>query len=220
LRARTAARSVRFIPPKVRTQTIPSHFERRNNAAAACSSLVYKKFHNLQTYVGSFRPCRFIGGANPRSGKFTPSKWMGERFRTVIDGTYAVMQDDIIIGQGSGDRKLAYRPRARNIRPRAEVTASGVRTQRPPGLARSHHLLVLPRTGQPNYVLFENASIAAACESYIGMLGGVKPIGFTDGCSAGAAAHELGPAFGLWHEHQRLDRGGYITVLYDNIDKR
>lgn len=30
--------------------------------------------------------------------------------------------------------------------------------------------------------------------------------------------HELGHALGLRHEHQRPDRGGYIEVLWDNID--
>ena len=34
----------------------------------------------------------------------------------------------------------------------------------------------------------------------------------------GVATHEIGHALGLWHEHQRVDRGEHIDVLYENID--
>src|ERR1019366_1810198 len=170
----------------------------------------------------------------------------GREISYVIDGPYAVMQGDIILGKApeieswrSAHERGTAGPAPRSLH---QVFGSsgpqpwpggiiyyaidgGIANPQPilDGIAQwssRTQLQVLPRTGQPNFVLFENVTIAAACESYVGMLGGAQPIGFTNECTAGAVAHELGHAFGLWHEHQRLDRGGHLTVLYDNIDKR
>ena len=79
---------------------------------------------------------------------------------------------------------------------------------------------VLPRTTQANYVHMERVNIDAACNSYVGMIGGAQSLGVTNNCPTGSMIHELGHAFGLWHEQQRRDRNGSVTVLYDNIDKR
>ena len=79
---------------------------------------------------------------------------------------------------------------------------------------------ILPRTNEPNYVRFKKIVTDAACNSSVGMVGGEQSIGVTAGCSVGSAIHELGHAWGLLHEQVRADRGAYITVLYENIDKR
>jgi uncharacterized protein (TIGR03437 family) len=170
----------------------------------------------------------------------------GREISYVIDGPFAVMQGDIILGKASeieGWRIAQERgpasPAPRSLHQVFGSTGSqpwpggiiyyaidsGITNPQPilDGIAQWNSrtpLQVLPRTNQQNYVLFENVSIAAACESYIGMLGGAQTIGFTNECTGGAVAHELGHAFGLWHEHQRPDRGGNLTVLYNNIDKR
>lgn len=79
---------------------------------------------------------------------------------------------------------------------------------------------ILPRSSEPNYVTFRRITVDAACSSSVGMVGGQQFIGVTSSCSLGNAIHEIGHAFGLLHEQERADRDAYITVLYDNIDKR
>jgi hypothetical protein len=71
-----------------------------------------------------------------------------------------------------------------------------------------------PRTSQANYVHFRPAS---GCWSYVGMRGGKQEIGLAGGCGFGATVHEIGHAWGLWHEQSREDRNSKIKVLWQNI---
>jgi uncharacterized protein (TIGR03437 family) len=164
----------------------------------------------------------------------------------VIDGPYAVTEGDIIIGKADEIetfRASRERDKAGPSPQSLSQTFGATGPQLWPngiiyytidpsvtntqailaGIAQWNSLTplqVLPRTNQPDYVHFTAVSIDAACESYIGKIGGSQDIGVTSDCSAGSVAHELGHAFGLLHEQQRADRGGYVTVLYQNIDKR
>ena len=79
---------------------------------------------------------------------------------------------------------------------------------------------MMPRTNQANYIHFRNVSTDAACNSSVGMIGGEQFIGITPACTTGSVIHEIGHSWGLLHEQERADRGAYITVLYENIDKR
>ena len=56
------------------------------------------------------------------------------------------------------------------------------------------------------------------CSSFVGRRGGEQYLNISSSCSSvGNAAHELGHALGLWHEHSRPDRDMYIEVLTENI---
>ncbi len=53
--------------------------------------------------------------------------------------------------------------------------------------------------------------------SQIGCVGGRQDIGLSADSDFGIAAHEIGHAIGLIHEHQRFDRDLYVDVMYNNI---
>lgn len=53
--------------------------------------------------------------------------------------------------------------------------------------------------------------------SYLGCVGTGKQELFLSSMSAGVAAHEIGHAIGLIHEHQRYDRNNEIIIKIDNI---
>ncbi len=74
--------------------------------------------------------------------------------------------------------------------------------------------------GQANYVRFQRAGSTGACSSFIGMRGQEQIVSVPDDCPSGSLIHEIGHAFGLLHEQERIDRNTYITLLYPNIDKR
>ncbi|MEP0960308.1 MAG: Dot/Icm T4SS effector Zinc-dependent metalloprotease LegP [Roseobacter sp.] len=67
----------------------------------------------------------------------------------------------------------------------------------------------------PNYVYFTPSS---GCWSYVGMQGNKQDIGLATGCGFGATVHEIGHAFGLWHEQSREDRDNKIQVNWQNIE--
>lgn len=77
---------------------------------------------------------------------------------------------------------------------------------------------LVPRTSEPNYVQFVNAADAGRCSSYVGMARiGAQSLWVGGYCSTGNVIHEIGHAFGLWHEHTRNDRDSYVKILWENI---
>src|SRR5690606_22867143 len=68
----------------------------------------------------------------------------------------------------------------------------------------------------PNYVHIFRGD---GCWSYVGMRGGRQDLSLADGCGFGSAVHELGHAWGLWHEQSREDRDSYVTIHWENIQE-
>jgi len=66
----------------------------------------------------------------------------------------------------------------------------------------------------PNYVNFKSAN---GCWSYVGMQGNKQDIGLASGCGFGATVHEIGHAWGLWHEQSREDRDSHVRINWQNI---
>src|SRR5262249_40387114 len=75
-------------------------------------------------------------------------------------------------------------------------------------------LTFVPRTHETDYVTFTKGT---GCSSFVGKAGGQQFITLADDCSGGNAIHEIGHAFGLWHEQSRSDRDLYIKVHPENI---
>ena len=79
---------------------------------------------------------------------------------------------------------------------------------------------LVARTAEVNYVRFSNVA-PGNCRSLPGMVGGEQEILLPPfGCPVNIVVHEIGHAVGLFHEHQRVDRDEYVTVLYENMDSR
>ena len=66
----------------------------------------------------------------------------------------------------------------------------------------------------PNFVRFRPAN---GCWSHVGMRGNRQDIGLANGCGTGATIHEIGHAFGLWHEQSREDRDTHVRINWQNI---
>jgi hypothetical protein len=67
----------------------------------------------------------------------------------------------------------------------------------------------------PNYVRIFKGD---GCWSRVGMRGGMQELSLADGCGFGAAVHEFGHAWGVWHEQSREDRDNFITIHWQNIE--
>jgi astacin len=77
---------------------------------------------------------------------------------------------------------------------------------------------MVPHTSESNYVLFAYSDSAGTCSSYVGMQGyGSQTINVGNYCSTGNMIHEIGHAWGLWHEHTREDRDRFVTINCANI---
>lgn len=55
------------------------------------------------------------------------------------------------------------------------------------------------------------------CASFVGRQGGGQVLLLSKRCNTMNVVHELGHAFGLWHEQSRLDRDNFVEIIWDNI---
>ena len=84
------------------------------------------------------------------------------------------------------------------------------------------HMAFLERTPDnansfPDYVMI---SPGCGCQAAVGRQGGKQFIHLSDRCTTGNMIHEIGHAFGLWHEHSRADRDKYVQINWHNIEEK
>lgn len=76
-----------------------------------------------------------------------------------------------------------------------------------------------PDAGGPNRLIFRNSE---GCSSFVGrrddLVDDPQNVYLNMGCDLSAVIHEIGHAVGLYHEHSREDRDGFVQVLWGNIE--
>ncbi|XP_053195847.1 astacin-like metalloendopeptidase [Scomber japonicus] len=70
------------------------------------------------------------------------------------------------------------------------------------------------RDSETDYLFFNTSR---GCASFVGIIGGLQPIFMGSKCKVGNIVHEILHALGFHHEHTRMDRDQYITVLHHNV---
>lgn len=86
------------------------------------------------------------------------------------------------------------------------------------GMGEYADVQCLPRRSQDqNYVIVQGTSDNVCGSSYLGVYGGGQPLKIRCWRSR-TIQHELMHAFGMTHEHNRIDRDNYIQVVWNNID--
>lgn len=156
---------------------------------------------------------------------------------TVVDG-FALWQGDIILGRAE---ELQSVPSGRKAE-RDAGSLNGTAYKWPNGVmpytidptlpnqaritsAIAHwntkldgHVKLVPRTDEAYYVYFRRAA-ATTCSSYLGMTRqAAQPINIGEYCSTGNTIHEIGHAFGLYHEQTRSDRDEYVKINMENVE--
>ncbi len=75
------------------------------------------------------------------------------------------------------------------------------------------------RVAETTYIQFTGGSDSDGCYTEgVGMQGGLQRIVLSSACDTGAVIHEIGHAFGLYHEQTRLDRSAWVTIEWENVD--
>ncbi|XP_061555286.1 astacin-like metalloendopeptidase [Phycodurus eques] len=72
------------------------------------------------------------------------------------------------------------------------------------------------RTTEVDYLYFKDGF---GCASYVGFIGGKQDVHMGSNCRLGNIVHEVLHALGFYHEHTRMDRGKYISIVSGNIMK-
>ncbi len=98
-----------------------------------------------------------------------------------------------------------------NLPNRARVTQAIAR------LEANTNVRFVPREDEDNYIEFVQVAAENNCSSSLGMIGGRQEIRLENDCTRGNVMHEIGHALGLFHEHNRADRDGFVVITPANM---
>lgn len=179
----------------------------------------------------------YRGAAEVRTGWIRNRAGRPMRVTYEVRGTDAVWEGDIVIGRvgeiPASEQELRMTERSRGV----VIDGSGYRWTNgvvpyevDPGLPNqdrvtnavkhvnetTNGVFLRPRVaGDGDYIRFVEDD---GCSSPVGKQGGENTIKLATGCGTGSTAHEILHSLGVYHEHTRCDRDGFVTINLSNVE--
>ncbi|XP_068561660.1 low choriolytic enzyme-like isoform X2 [Cebidichthys violaceus] len=142
-----------------------------------------------------------------KSNPETLDELMTEKY-AILEGDMVLSSDRNAVGSVWPTKEIPYSINPELVDRTADILSAMA-------MVSEHTCVSFPkRTSESSYLHFKTSR---GCASYVGFGGGEQPMFIGPECIVGNIVHEILHALGFHHEHTRMDRDQYITVLFGNI---
>ncbi|RVE66188.1 hypothetical protein OJAV_G00124300 [Oryzias javanicus] len=139
-----------------------------------------------------------------------------ETLEEMLNEDYALVEGDLLLrsSRNVAGKRWPTRSIPYDISPEIDGRTRDI--QAAMAMVSEHTCLSFHRRNdsQRDYIFFKTGH---GCASFVGFSGGVQSVFVAPECSVGNIAHEVLHTLGFQHEHTRMDREKYITILTQNI---